>query len=110
MNIEKFIENDITVITLEGKLNTSSSSKVENYINEVLESGVIKLIIDLSKLEYISSAGLRIFLSTAKKIDKAGGKLGISSLNEVVKEIFDISGFISILNVYDNKDEALIKF
>jgi len=66
--------------------------------------------VNLEKLDYISSAGLRVLLATAKKLKAIGGELRVCSLNEIVTEVFDISGFDLILTVLPSESEALDGF
>lgn len=99
--------NNVIVIDLKGNLDTNTSPDAETCINEYLESGTKKIVINLEQTNYVSSAGLRIFLATAKKITAADGALKLCSPNAVVKEILDISGFSTILDVKSSEDEAL---
>ena len=95
--------NDIT-IKIEGRIDTTNYNEFENGIAELLEqhqqnNPTDKLTLDCSSLTYISSSGLRIFLSLYKKMLKTGGTLELTSLQPPIKEIFDISGFSSIFNI-----------
>ncbi len=65
---------------------------------------------NFEKLHYISSAGLRVLLAAAKQLKTADGELRICDLNEVVKEVFDISGFSTIFKIFENETEALDSF
>ena len=65
---------------------------------------------NLAKLDYISSAGLRVLLASAKQLKPDGGEIRICNLNEVVKEVFDISGFVTIFKVFGSETEALDGF
>ncbi len=76
----------------------------------MIDAGTSKILINFAALEYISSAGLRVLLATAKKLKASGGDLKICSLNDTVQEVFDISGFSSILAVSANREEALASF
>ena len=98
MDIKKETINGKTVLYLEGRLDTSNSSKLEKAVNETLET-TDDIELDLSKLEYTSSSGLRVFLLTQKKVSEKGGNLVVSNVNEYIMEIFDITGFSSILNI-----------
>ena len=69
--------------------------------------GAAKLVIDFSSLDYISSAGLRVLLGTAKRLSQAKGALRLFGLNETVREVFEISGFATILTVVDTEANAL---
>ena len=98
MDIKKETMNGKTVLYLEGRLDTSNSSELEKAVNETLET-TDDIELDLSKLEYTSSSGLRVFLLTQKKVSEKGGNLVVSNVNEYIMEIFDITGFSSILNI-----------
>ena len=98
MYIKKETINGKTVLYLEGRLDTSNSSELEKAVNETLET-TDDIELDLSKLEYTSSSGLRVFLLTQKKVSEKGGNLVVSNVNEYIMEIFDITGFSSILNI-----------
>lgn len=98
---------DIRIIDLKGRLDTGTSPTAESAINKILDEGCQKLAINLSGTDYISSSGLRVLLATAKKISTMKGKFKICQPNEVVKEILDISGFSTILDVRGSEDEAL---
>ena len=99
--------NNVLVIDLKGNLDTNTSPDAETRINNYLESGTTKIVINLEQTNYVSSAGLRIFLATAKNITAANGALKLCSPNDVVKEILYISGFSTILDVKPSEDEAL---
>ncbi len=110
MEIQTRDTNDIKVVDLIGKLDTSTAPDVEKHLNKLTKEGVKKILVNLEKLDYISSAGLRVLLSTNKQLQSTSGLLRICNLNEVVKEIFDISGFSSIFNVFSTESEAFNDF
>jgi len=110
MDIKTTEAGDVNVLELAGHLDTNTSPDAESAINALIDSGATKLLINFSALEYISSAGLRILLATGKKLKAVGGDLRICSLNDTVQEVFDISGFSSILAVSKDQDEALSSF
>jgi anti-sigma B factor antagonist len=99
--------NDIVIVKLVGNLDTNTAPDAETEINKWLENGALKMIINLEQTNYVSSAGLRIFLATAKKITASGGVLKLCGANDVVQEILDISGFSTILDVKKTEEEAL---
>lgn len=94
----KVTHGDYLLIELEGRLDTTTSPLLDERINqeEIKESLVV---IDFKQLEYISSAGLRVLLSTKKKLEASGKALEIHNINDVIREVFNVSGFINILNV-----------
>ncbi|MGH1335942.1 MAG: STAS domain-containing protein [Aureispira sp.] len=97
---------DKLVIDFIGQLDTGTAPKAETEVNRYLEKHK-QIIFDLKQTPFVSSAGLRVFLGTAKKIKALGGKFIICNANEVVQEILDISGFSQILNVQPSLEEAL---
>jgi anti-sigma B factor antagonist len=99
--------NDVVIFKLLGNLDTNTAPDAEAEINNWLNEGTQKMIISLEQTNYVSSAGLRIFLATAKKITASGGVLKLCSANDVVQEILDISGFSTILDVKKTEEEAL---
>lgn len=104
------LENDIKLIAVNGKIDTSTSSILEGSLLEIINSGSSKILIDFKNVNYISSAGLRVLLATAKKCKNQNKEFKVCSLNEVTKEVFEISGFITILSVYSSKEEAISSF
>jgi anti-sigma B factor antagonist len=99
--------NDVVIVKLVGSLDTNTAPDAETEINKWLKNGALKMIINLEKTNYVSSAGLRIFLATAKKITANGGVVKLCNTNDVVQEILDISGFSTILDVKKTEEEAL---
>ena len=97
LNITKNANGEALKIILEGRLDTTTAPQLEAELGKVLP-GVTDLKFDLEKLEYISSAGLRVLLSTQKTMNKQG-KMVVSNASAEVKEIFDVSGFSDILTI-----------
>ncbi len=97
MNITKKLDNTKLEVILEGRLDTTTSPILEAELKESLEN-IDELIFDFEKLEYISSSGLRILLA-AQKIMDGQGKMIIKNVNEVVYEVFELTGFVDILTI-----------
>jgi len=95
------------VVSLKGQLNSVNATATESELVGQLDRGVNKIALDFSLLDYISSAGLRVVLVLAKRLKQVGGKLVLFGLQPNVREVFDISGFLAILNVSQTRDEAL---
>ncbi len=85
------------LIALEGRLDTMTSPELETQLKKTLE-GAETLTLDFSRLDYISSAGLRVLLSAHKALSAKGG-LKITNVNEVVREVFEVTGFSDILTI-----------
>ena len=97
MTINKTQENDKLTINIEGRLDTTTAPQLEAEIKNSLDN-VKELVFDIKELEYISSAGLRVLLS-AQKIMNKQGKMTVKGANEAVTEIFEVTGFVDILNI-----------
>ena len=97
MEIKKCREDKSLVIALIGRLDTTTSPELEKELNEEIAS-TEELIFDFEKLDYISSAGLRVLLSAQKAMNKQG-KMIIRNVNETIMEVFDITGFVDILTI-----------
>ena len=107
MDITLRDEGDTKIIMLNGKLDTNTTPTAESEINALLDGGASKLLINFEQLSYISSSGLRLLLATAKRLKGSGGDLKVCSLNEMATEVFEVSGFSAIINVFPSEKDAL---
>ncbi|MCX6226429.1 MAG: STAS domain-containing protein [Bacteroidia bacterium] len=110
MDIKIRKSGEIRIVHFSGRLDTRTSPDAEFAIDTLLVAGHDKIIINLADTEWISSSGLRVLLVIAKKLSAKSGKLKICQPNEVVKEILDISGFSTILDVCISEVVALSEF
>jgi anti-anti-sigma factor len=110
MDITMRTQNDTILVAVAGNLDSNTSSHAQQVLDGVLASGGRKVVLDCTALDYISSAGLRVLLGTAKRLSGAGGALRLFGLNETVREVFDISGFSAILAVFVTEADALEEF
>ncbi len=110
MQISVKTTNEVKVLAFEGRLDSQTSPDAQQQLTRLIEEGETKILVNLEKLDYISSAGLRVLLVVAKQLKATDGELRICSLNEVVKEVFDISGFDMILPISASESEALEGF
>ena len=99
--------NDVKIVDLNGNLDTITAPDVEKVFNKTIDNGAKNILINFQRLEYISSAGLRILLTLAKKMMGIGGKLKLCSLNETAQEVFDMSGFSTIFKIHSSEKEAI---
>ena len=97
LNITKNAENTALTIALEGRLDTVTAPQLESELKASLD-GVKALTMDLSKLEYISSAGLRVLLSAQKQMNKQG-EMKVTNASETIMELFEVTGFSDILTI-----------
>jgi anti-sigma B factor antagonist len=102
--------NDVEIVFLNGRLDAYNSNLVENKFDEIIDSGKVQVVADLSGVDYISSSGLRVTLSSLKKLNKMGGTLKLSSLQPYVLEVFEIAGFTQLFQIYHDENEAVASF
>jgi anti-anti-sigma factor len=107
MEISEDRKADAVVLALSGKLDATTAKTFEKKLLSQIESGERRFVINLAQLDYISSAGLRVFLLAAKRLNSANGKILLSSLQDSVREVFDITGFSSVFCIYGSDDDAI---
>ncbi|HBM17461.1 MAG TPA: anti-anti-sigma factor [Lentisphaeria bacterium] len=100
-------ENNVKCILLPSKFDTAAAMDIETCCMNCIKDGTNKVLCDFSKTEYISSFGLRIILSLAKKLQKTGGQIVLSSMSPSIFGIFKVSGFDKIFKIYETKELAL---
>ena len=95
---------------LQGQINSANAAAIEAQVLALVDGGTKNLILDFAGLDYISSAGLRMVLVVAKRLKQESGLLVLCGMQPHVREVFDISGFLAILNVEPTRSEALTRF
>jgi len=100
-------EKNTIIVSVEGRVDTSTAPELESYLTGSVAPAPKTLIISLKEVKYISSAGLRVVLLMAKKLKTSGGELILTGLEGAVKEVFEISGFYSIFKIFDTEEAAL---
>lgn len=102
------VERDgVRHVTLAGRLDSATSSDFEKTLGDLFPAAGCRAVMDFSALDYISSAGLRVVLMTAKRAKQSQSRLLLCALQPHVREVFEISGFLRILEVYSDQDTAL---
>ena len=99
MKITKTTIDKKIILSLVGRLDTITSNQLTEELDRLFQEGDFNLVLDFHEIEYISSAGLRVIIDTQKKINAHGGKLELTSMNESIRSIFDITGFSKILTI-----------
>ena len=97
MNIQKALSGAALTVALEGRLDTTTAPKLEEELRSSVD-GITRLIFDVEKLEYISSAGLRVLLAMQKLMNQQG-EMVLQNVNEAVMEVFEVTGFSDILRI-----------
>jgi anti-sigma B factor antagonist len=100
----------VTIVQLDGNLDTNTAPDAQVHFDGLANGGQTRIVVDFGSLNYISSAGLRVLLATAKKLKGMGGQLRMFGLNDTVHEVFEISGFSTIFSVFTTEAEALEGF
>jgi anti-anti-sigma factor len=100
-------DESVIVVEVRGRMDSTTSRVVEDALLGLLDRGENRFIVDCARLDYISSAGLRVFLMAAKRTTRANGRLVIATLNSDVKQVFDLTGFSSILHICGSRAEAI---
>lgn len=98
LNIEIKKENGIITVFPEGMINTNTAGEFRERLNEIPDDAP-KVIVNMEKLKYISSAGLRVILGLQNRMEKGGGELIFTHVNTVIKEVFDDTGFSDFLTI-----------
>jgi len=107
MEVSTRKENNVMIVFVKGRMDAVSSPEFEKELLHLMDQGERRFIVDLRDLEYISSAGLRIILVAAKRLKQEQGQLVLSSLQDIVKEVFDISGFSAVIPISRSTESAL---
>jgi anti-anti-sigma factor len=101
---------EVTLVTLPARVDTTSAGEVEAEFRGLLDEGARKLVADFSANEYVSSAGLRVFLSVLKSLEKDDGRIVLCSMQPFVADVFEISGFSGLFTIVASREEAVAAF
>jgi anti-anti-sigma factor len=107
MELNHLQEGEITIITIKGRLDAATAPVADNAIKKIMEEDYPRILFNLNDLEYLSSGGLRVILGVAKQLNRKGGKLVLCSHNQFVKEVFEVSGFDSLIPIEDTVDAGI---
>jgi len=107
MEIKEEKRGDVRIIGLRGRLDATTSQSVERRLLALVAQGEVRITFDLSGLSYISSMGLRVLMVVAKQVQAGDGKLALATLNDSVREIFNLAGFTQLFSVFQTVDEAV---
>jgi anti-anti-sigma factor len=110
MQIQQTDHGGIAIVSPKARIDTTPSGAVEDAVRQVVDGGARNLVVDLSGVEYISSAGLRVFLVLAKRMRDLRGKLVLSGMTEPVRQVFQLAGFMALFSVEPTQESALATF
>ena len=98
LNFTKKLEDGILDVALEGRLDTNTAPEFQQEIEPML-GGISKLKLDCEKLDYISSAGLRVLLTFEQTLEEQGKKMELRNVNDIIHDVFDVTGFLEIMTI-----------
>ncbi len=110
MKISEESRGDVVVLDIEGHLNAITCNDLEKRLNTLIERGEKLFLLDFPRLDYISSAGLRVLLVTAKKLKTCNGQIVLASVKGQVKKVFDAAGFSALFRMFNTREEAMRNF
>ncbi|MBK5914197.1 STAS domain-containing protein [Rhodocyclus purpureus] len=108
MEIQVQERGNAWIVAVTGKLDAVSAADYEKTVRQLIADGKTRFVVDFAELSYISSAGLRVLLSTAKQLKPVGGEVRFANLQDNVREVFEMTGFSSILGIHPSVDAALV--
>lgn len=106
MEIAEAVRGGVAVLSLKGRVDASTAPAFETRLLGII-GGTSRVVVDCSQLDYISSAGLRVLLVAAKRLHATNGHIALASLKDPIKEVFDIAGFASVLQIFRTGTEAV---
>ena len=109
LSIEQTQVSDHVVLNVSGRMDAENASRFEEECNQCIAEGHTNLVADLGGLTYVSSMGLRSFLSIAKTLQSKGGALRLCCMKGLVKQVFEITGLMQIFSVYESVESAVLR-
>jgi len=109
MKIGEERRDETLIVTASGRIDSNSSSELERALLGHTGSGESRIVVDLAEVEYISSAGLRVLLMVAKKLQATKGRLVLCAMPESVRLVFELAGFLPIFAIESTRDAALAR-
>jgi len=110
MTISESTQGAITILQAHGRLDTASAPETDRRLATIIEGGARQVVLDLSGLEYVSSTGLRVLLTAAKRMKQAQGKMALAAPTSQVRQILDTTGFETIIPLFDTTEKAVESF
>ena len=110
MEITQRVEGDVTVFVPDGRIDTLAADEMDQALQAAVAGGSHKIVVDMSKVEYISSAGLRSLAAMLVRCRDEGGDMKLAALNERVTRVFNIVGFDLLMSLHDTPEAAIADF
>lgn len=103
-------ENGVTIVDIEGKMTTTTSPDADRHLKALIADGTHAIVLNLERVDFVASTGLRVILAAGKQLMAANGRMAICSLNPTVAEVFRMSGFSQMFDVFGTEEEAVGSF
>jgi anti-anti-sigma factor len=107
MEIGEARQSGVIVLTPHGRIDTTTAGALETRLASALTGASPQLVVDLSGVDYISSAGLRVLLVAARRVQATGGRLALCSMGQPVRQVFQLAGFLPLFTIQDTRDQAV---
>jgi anti-anti-sigma factor len=107
MDINYVKEGEITIVSVNGRLDANTAPVADKTIKKILKRDCLRMLFDFSTMDYLSSGGLKVILGAAKELKRKEGQIVLCSLSKFVKEIFEVSGFNSLIPITESLESGI---
>jgi anti-anti-sigma factor len=107
MQIAEARRDGVIAVVPAGRIDTTSAPALEEHLNALLAGGARRVVVDFSRVDYISSAGLRVMLLVARRMKDSNGRLALCAFPEPVRQVFQLAGFLPLFTVCASQDIAM---
>ncbi|HTD90028.1 MAG TPA: STAS domain-containing protein [Burkholderiales bacterium] len=107
MELDTALLDTVAAVAVKGRVDSTTADKLRDHLTQLIGSGSARLVLDLKEVSYISSAGFRTLLITARSVEHAKGKLALCGIGGEVKRLFDIASFTELFTILPNRDDAV---
>jgi len=110
IQIRREDSGEITILSLEGELSAEWVPQFQDYLHDLIEENRVKIVLDLTRVDYIGSSGLSTLLTVAGELKRKGGGLALAGAQPLAREAMEIFGLLKLVNAYDTVEEAKAEF
>lgn len=107
MQIADAQQNGVRIVAPAGRIDSTTATEFERHLIACVTRGDRRLVVDLTGVDYISSAGLRVLLIAARRVQETGGRLGLCGLGDAVRHVFQLAGFLPLFAIRQTRDDAV---
>jgi anti-anti-sigma factor len=109
MKIEEHRQDGIAVVAPVGRIDSTTSGVLERHLSDLVGGGERRIVVDFASVDYISSAGLRVMLTLAKKTRELRGALALCGMGNTVREVFGLAGFLPLFTIEGSREAAVAR-